>query len=72
MTASELEKHILLGEIERLTKELFRVGGSRKRQPLSEVAIAQIYIKWNDKPGTSYADYARAIEQAHGIGVGNE
>ena len=40
MTASELEKHILLGEIERLTKELFSVGGNRKRQPLSETCLA--------------------------------
>jgi hypothetical protein len=38
-----------------------------QRKPLSDLAIADIYIKWDATPGASMADFARAIEAAHGI-----
>ena len=34
---------------------------------LTDEEIAEIYIKWDATPGTSMADFARAIEAAHGI-----
>ena len=39
-----------------------------QRKPLDDLAIADIYTKWDATPGTSMADFARAIERAHGIG----
>jgi hypothetical protein len=38
-----------------------------QRKPLSDLAIADIYIKWDATPGASMADFARAIEAAHWI-----
>lgn len=37
------------------------------RQPLTHDEISKIYIAWDETPGTSWADFARAIEAAHGI-----
>ena len=69
MTAADLEKNILRNEIERLTKELFAAKSMRpfQRKPLTDVAIGDIYVQWDATPGVSHADFARAIEQAHGI-----
>lgn len=39
-----------------------------QRKPLDDLAIADIYTKWDATSGTSMADFARAIERAHGIG----
>ena len=38
-----------------------------QRKPLSDLAIADIYTKWDATPGVSMADFARAVEAAHGI-----
>ena len=38
-----------------------------QRKPLTDVAIGDIYVQWDATPGVSHADFARAIEQAHGI-----
>ena len=43
-----------------------------QRKPLNDLAIADIYTKWDATPGVSMADFARAIERAHGIGARNE
>lgn len=40
----------------------------RGRKPLGDLTIADIYVKWDATPGASMADFARAIERAHGIG----
>ena len=39
-----------------------------QRKPLDDLAIADIYTKWDATPGVSMADFARAVERAHGIG----
>ena len=44
------------------------VFSNTHQQPLTDDEIAEIYIKWDATPGTSMADFARAIEAAHGIG----
>ena len=41
-----------------------------QRRPLDDLAISDIYTKWDATPGTSMADFARAVERAHGIGEG--
>ena len=43
-----------------------RAVASVKREPLSEMQIASIYMQWEDTPA-SFADLFRAIEHAHGI-----
>lgn len=39
-----------------------------KSKPLTDHELAHIYTAWDKTPGLSMADFARAIEQAHGIG----
>ena len=39
----------------------------REWQAISDDDIAALYVKWDNTPGVSMADFARAIEQAHGI-----
>jgi hypothetical protein len=41
-----------------------------QRKPLDDLAIADIYAKWDATPGVSMADFARAVEAAHGIKEG--
>lgn len=36
-------------------------------QPLTDEQIAEVYAKWADTPGSSFADLMRAVEGAHGI-----
>lgn len=38
-----------------------------QRKAMSDLTIADIYVKWDATPGASMADFARAIEAAHGI-----
>ena len=40
---------------------------SCKREPLTEWELTDLYQKWKETPGTSAADFARAIEAAHDI-----
>jgi hypothetical protein len=37
-------------------------------KPLTDEEIGDVYAKWDKTPGVSMADFARAIESAHGIG----
>jgi len=39
-----------------------------KLEPLTDEEIGDAYYKWDKTPGASMADFARAIESAHGIG----
>jgi len=39
-----------------------------QRKPLTDEEIGDVYAKWDKTPGVSMADFARAIESAHGIG----
>ena len=43
-----------------------------QRKPLTDEAIGDIYVQWDATPGVSHADFARAIERAHGIGGKDE
>lgn len=43
-----------------------------EQEPLTDVAIGDIYVQWDATPGVSHADFARAIERAHGIGSRDE
>ncbi len=38
------------------------------RRPLTDDEIVGIYKKWDATPGVSMADFARAVEAAHGTG----
>jgi hypothetical protein len=38
-----------------------------QRKPLTDEEIADVYLEWDAAPGRSMADFARAIEVAHGI-----
>lgn len=37
------------------------------RDPLTDEQIAEIYIKWSESPGLSYADLIQMVEVHHGI-----
>ena len=39
-----------------------------KFKPMTDEEIGDVYAKWDKTPGASMADFARAIESAHGIG----
>ena len=39
-----------------------------QRKPLSDDEIALLYMSHTDRPLKAYWEFARAIEQAHGIG----
>ena len=54
-------------EIRKVLEDYFDKCFAVTRKPLDDLAIADIYIKWDATPGASMADYARAIERAHGI-----
>jgi len=38
-----------------------------ERKPLTDGQVSKIYAAWDEKAGASFADFARAIEAAHGI-----
>ncbi len=41
-----------------------------QRKPLTYMQMSDIYVAWDRTPGTSWTDFVRAIERAHGIGGG--
>ena len=73
-TAEDLEKNILRDEIERLTKELFAAKSTRlpQRKPLTDEEIRKLKYLHDYTAGWSLESFARAIEQAHKIGVSDE
>lgn len=54
-------------DIQEGQKALPLYTASPQRKPLTDMDIADIYKKWDATPGVSMADFARAIEAAHGI-----
>lgn len=52
-----------------LRSALEEVVKDAERKPLSDWAVSDVYRKWADTPGVSFADLIRSVELAHRIGV---